>query len=75
MKKFELTIVISKEENLNYSRILNRKMRYPRSDLAIKETKDTLKITITAKDATALRASSNSVLRDLQVIEAASKVE
>lgn len=64
-----LVIVLGKAEKLNYSKILGKSIKHNRSAITVKETKEKLTITIKAKDATALRASANSILRDLQIIE------
>jgi tRNA threonylcarbamoyladenosine modification (KEOPS) complex Pcc1 subunit len=69
-KKISLKIVLDKEPKLNYSKILGKNLGHSRSAIKITESKSALTIEITAKDATALRASANSILRDLQVIEA-----
>ena len=44
-----------------------------RSSTKARESGGTLRITITAKDIIALRASMNSIMRDLQVIAAAGR--
>lgn len=64
-----LTLVLTKQGKLNYSKILGRSIKHDRSSITLKETKERLTISIKAKDTTALRASTNSILRDLQVIE------
>lgn len=48
--------------------------KYKRSSITVASTASGASIEIRASDATALRASANSVLRDLQVIEASSKI-
>ena len=50
-------------------RALGRIKTYKRSGITITKEKDSLKISIGAIDATALRASINSVLRDVQTID------
>lgn len=70
-KALKLQLNITLENNtINYSKLFNGPKRHERSDMKIKSTKGRLVIEVTAKDATALRASANSILRDLQVIEA-----
>jgi tRNA threonylcarbamoyladenosine modification (KEOPS) complex Pcc1 subunit len=66
---FELILKLNKEEKLNYKKILGNNTKHNRSSVEFKESEKELIIKITAKDATALRASTNSILRDLQVIE------
>lgn len=68
--KVSITLVLEKTDRLSYSRTLGRKIRHDRSNIFLKETAGKLTITIKAKDLTALRASANSILRDMQVIEA-----
>jgi tRNA threonylcarbamoyladenosine modification (KEOPS) complex Pcc1 subunit len=68
--KLQLKLILKKEQKLNYTRILTKSLRHKRSNISIKETKDKLIIKIKAEDATALRASINTLIRDLQVIEA-----
>jgi hypothetical protein len=68
--KASFRLIIAKEPGLKYSRLLSRSKRYGRSTMKVKETSSTVTIEINATDLTALRASANSVLRDLQVISA-----
>lgn len=68
--KIGLKITLEKEKDLNYTKILGKNIGHSRSTIKIKEGKTELIIEIYANDATALRASANSILRDLQVIEA-----
>lgn len=65
-----LEITLPKDGSISYTKILGKFPIQKRSTIIIKESKTTLIISIKAKDATALRASTNSILRDLQVIEA-----
>ena len=69
-QKIRLTLALKKEPKLKYSSILNKSAKHGRSAVKIQDKKDTLLIEITASDSTALRASINAILRDLQVIEA-----
>lgn len=69
-KGISLKIILEKEPNLRYTRIFGKNKGHGRSTVKIKENGKRLIIEIAAKDATALRASANSILRDLQVIEA-----
>ncbi len=64
-------IKVTKDSKINYKRILGstNSVRYKRSQISIKEKAEDLEIKISAKDAGALRATINSVLRDLHVIE------
>ncbi len=68
--QLKLELILKKEPRLRYTRILSTKNRQGRSAVTINETKNSIIIKIKAPDATALRASANSILRDLQVIEA-----
>ena len=69
-KTIMLKLVLDREPALNYSTILQKTKRYERSSFKIHEDGKNLVIEITANDLTALRASANSVMRDLQVIGA-----
>jgi len=69
-KGLSLKIFIDKEPKLHYARILGKNIGHSRSTVKIKEEGSKLIIEITAKDTTALRATTNSILRDLQVIDA-----
>jgi len=65
-----LRLVIKKRSKLNYSRILGKGREHRRSSTKLKESKDRIIVEIAAKDLAALRASANSILRNIQVIEA-----
>lgn len=70
-ENLQIRITINKPpKSKSYSKILGKSKGHGRSRVEIKESKKILDILITAKDTTALRAQANSVLRDLQVIEA-----
>jgi len=66
---FQLTLILNKESGLNYKSLLNTETRHERSKITINEKGKNIIVEITASDATALRASANSILRNLQVIE------
>jgi tRNA threonylcarbamoyladenosine modification (KEOPS) complex Pcc1 subunit len=65
-------ITISKLPGIEYKKVLALKgsKQHSRSGTEMKESRSEIKITIKARDATALRASMNSIMRDLQVISA-----
>ena len=67
---FKLKLLIKKDPKINYLKIISQSRKKERSTTNIKEQGGKLIIEIGAKDATSLRASANSILRDLQVIEA-----
>jgi len=67
--RMHLKLIIEKKPSLNYSKILGAAKKHTRSDTKLKELKGTLIIEISATDLAALRASANSILRDIQVIE------
>ena len=69
-KSLHLKLVIAKEPSLNYIRILGKNTKHSRSSVKLKEDESTLTIEIVSKDTTSMRASANSILRDLQVIDA-----
>jgi tRNA threonylcarbamoyladenosine modification (KEOPS) complex Pcc1 subunit len=66
----KLKILVKKDPKIKYLKILSQKSRKERSTISLKEYRTKLIIEVRAKDATALRASTNSILRGLQVIEA-----
>ncbi len=68
--RIRLKLTIKKGTPLNYSRILGASKIHKRSSTKLKESEENLIIEISATDIAALRASSNSILRDIQVIEA-----
>ena len=70
--KAQSTIVYKKDPALNYSRILAScsAKAYKRSVITINENGAELRFEVKATDVTALMASTNSILRRLQVIEA-----
>ncbi len=65
------TIIIQKRAKMSYKKILGEIKEHKRSGINISETDSELKITIETKDITALRASLNAIIRDVQVIEGA----
>lgn len=67
---YTATILVPKRLNLNYVRLLGKTKTYSRGSVRTSETAKQLRVFISASDPTALRASINMVLRDLQVIEA-----
>lgn len=70
----ELTLTITKDPKLSYLRILGKMRSGGRSSTKVKENKGLLTIKITASDITALRAATNSIIRELQVVEGSTNV-
>ena len=70
---YTAVLKIPKHGGLKYRKIIGKISMYSRSRTYVKENKKILEIRITARDVTALRASANSVIRDLQVIEQVAK--
>ncbi len=60
-----------KDTSLSYKELLASPRSYKRSSIEVKESKGGVTFTVTAADVTALRASINSVLRDIKVVEGA----
>ena len=75
IKVYKSRISISKTSPLDYSKVLGRPRMYKRSTVKFSETPSTIKIFVVAGDATAMRAALNSIMRDIQVIEAAARVD
>ncbi len=71
---YSAEIHVEKASSLNYSKALGKIKSYKRSSVSIKETSRILTVSIEAHDATALRASVNAIMRDVQVIESAVKI-
>jgi tRNA threonylcarbamoyladenosine modification (KEOPS) complex Pcc1 subunit len=62
------TISIKKRFSIDYKKIINQ-MRYVRSSIIIKEDKKYIKLNIKATDITAMRASINSIIRDIKIAD------
>ncbi|EQD47199.1 hypothetical protein B2A_08524 [mine drainage metagenome] len=69
MGRYSAIIRISKLPDLDYAAILDLKSKYKRSDIKLKEGKQTAEFNISADDAVALRASVNAVMRGVEIIE------
>jgi tRNA threonylcarbamoyladenosine modification (KEOPS) complex Pcc1 subunit len=69
MGRYSAIIRISKMPSLDYAAILDLKSKYKRSDIKLKEGKQTAEFNISADDAVALRASVNAVMRGVEIIE------
>ena len=72
--RYSAEIIIAKDKGRDYKAILGESKTYKRGAMSISETGRELKISIKADDATALRASINMVLRDMQVINSVEKL-
>ena len=72
---FTATISIKKPSGINYTELIGKTSQYKRSTISMSEKPTALKIRIEAKDATALKASLNAILKDIQVIESVSRVK
>ncbi len=70
---YTCSIVLPDSGSARYGTVLHGG-KYKRSTISITRTAAGTTIEIRALDATALRASANSILRDLQVAEASSKI-
>ncbi len=62
-------IHLAKRHQTNYQKILGREKKIGRSEVKVEEKTKNLKIYITATDNSALRASINAVMRDINSIE------
>ena len=72
MTECSAIITIPKSIKTDYKRIIGELRKQKRSKLSVKETQKGITITIEADDITALRATMNNIIRDVQVIEGAS---
>lgn len=59
------------DPSLDYKSLLGASRAYKRSSMSVRESAREITFTIEASDATALRASVNSVLRDIKIVEGA----
>jgi tRNA threonylcarbamoyladenosine modification (KEOPS) complex Pcc1 subunit len=73
--RFEAKIVVKKDNGISYSRILGMRGNRKRSSTSLSESKDAPEIKISAADATALRASLNTMARSLQVVDSVLKAD
>jgi tRNA threonylcarbamoyladenosine modification (KEOPS) complex Pcc1 subunit len=64
---------LGKDAN-DYIKIMDRKVRFKRSRMAIKKVRNDIVIKIDSDDRTALLASINSVLKQIRVISNVSKL-
>ena len=71
---YSLILTVQKKGGIDYATILGGAKKYKRSSVRFEDAGQELRITVEAGDATALRASANAILRDLQVIEGATAV-
>ena len=60
---------IAKRRGLRYKSIIGAQRSYKRSKVLIKESDSEIEIRVTALDPGALKASINSVLKDIETIE------
>ena len=73
--RFTATIRIIKSRAISYRKALGDMSPHERSSIRIKETSKLLQIDISARDPAALRATLNSALKDLHVVESVSAPE
>ncbi len=67
--RFESNITITKVVPASYTKIIGKPRSYKRSSISIKEGPSSFAISIKAGDASALRASMNAMMRQIQIIE------
>lgn len=73
-RSFTATITITKKASASYKMALGEIKAHERSTISIKETPSVLRIDVAARDPAALRATINSVLKDLQVADSVSRL-
>ncbi len=66
---YEAVFTISKKKGINYKSLLSGSKSHPRSKLTIKENATELNIKIHAEDLSALMASSNTVFKEIKLVE------
>lgn len=74
-RRFGAKIIVKKDSNISYIKILGIHGSHKRSSTSVSESKGFLEIKITAADATALRASLNTATRSLQVVDSVLKAD
>ena len=72
--RYAARITITKHLPIKYSKMIGSYKAYRRSKISTKEGAHSISISIAANDATALRASLNSVMRDIHVIESTGRL-
>ncbi len=72
---FTAVISLKKGGRVSYTRLIGRISEYKRSSISMRETPSEFTVRIEAKDATALKASLNAILKDIQVIESVRRVK
>ena len=70
----KIQIVIPKKSKAKYTEILERYKRYRRSSIRLSENSEELIIIIEAKDLNALKASTNGIIREIQIIDRIKKL-
>ncbi|MCL5262488.1 MAG: hypothetical protein M1390_01460 [Candidatus Marsarchaeota archaeon] len=72
--RYTARITIAKRLPIKYSKMVGSYKAYRRSSISTKESTHSISISIAANDVTALRASLNSVMRDIHIIESTGKL-
>jgi len=70
---YRANLNISKATQMSYKKALGNIRNYKRSKITIHESKRSLELRIIARDLAALRASINSITKDIQTIESTVK--
>lgn len=72
-RRISAVVMIPRIKGLSYNGLIRQTERYKRSSISISNAGTAIKVRISADDVTALRASVNAILRDVQVIESVSR--
>jgi tRNA threonylcarbamoyladenosine modification (KEOPS) complex Pcc1 subunit len=68
-RKYSSIIKVPKEgSGIKYIGILEKRKAYKRSEVSVEESNSNLNISVNADDLNALKASTNGILRELQLI-------
>ena len=73
--RFSAVIRIRKTGGINYTKIMGKSAKYKRGTVSTSDKAGVLTVRIEASDSTALRASLNTVMRELHVIESVSRIK
>ncbi len=74
--RYAADILVEKSNpNLRYLELVTKSRAYKRSSVKFRETKNSIRFSISAADATALKATLNSIMGELSVVESVLKAK
>lgn len=72
--RYSAVVAVKKSAKISYRGLLGKMIGQKKGKIKIEETKETIKVTITADDISSFRAAFNSITKDISVIESVSKI-